>query len=70
MERSGNEMSFSRSAQVAEKEGTSKGGWAELWEEVLLCFKFSDSFGAAQILDMEATELADGLGGWIKRSQG
>ena len=62
-------MSFSGSAKVAEEGGTSKGGWAQLWGEVFLCSKLSDSFGAVQIL--EATELvADGFGGWIKRSQG
>lgn len=48
-------MSFSGSAKVAEEGGTSKGGWAQLWGEVFLCSKLSDSFGAVQIL--EATEL-------------
>jgi hypothetical protein len=31
---------------------------------------FLTLFGAAQTLDLEATELANGFGGWIKRSQG
>ena len=37
-------MSFSGSAKVAEEGRTGKGGWAQLWGEVFLCFKLSDSY--------------------------